>query len=129
MSVDSLSFTDSVDDFVMVNHNDDLIPTTHYLNYISTRIESLSQDLREISLSIHDNPELQYKEFHAHKVLTEYLSRQTGWEVTSSAYGIETAFVAVYDTGRKNVVVSFNAEYGKLTLKSSPHSLRLILRI
>lgn len=82
------------------------------LSALSATIESLSPDLRHISLSIHDHPELQFKEFHAHEVLTSYLSEQAGWTVTPSAYGIETAFVAVYDTGREGAVVSFNAEYG-----------------
>lgn len=90
----------------------------HYLDDVSSHIESLSEELRQISLSIHDHPELQYKEFHAHRVLTEYLSTQAGWEVTPSAYNIETAFVAVFDTGREGPVVSFNAEYGMLPLKA-----------
>ena len=86
--------------------------TPDYLSSISTAISNLSNDLRSISLEIHDNPELRFKEFHAHKVLTEYLQRQKGWDVTPSAYGIVTAFVAVFDTGREGPVVSFNAEYG-----------------
>ena len=96
----------------MIDGANDLPSFTGFLDDISDHVESLSSNLRNISLSIHDNPELQFKEFHAHKVLTEYLSKQDGWEVTSSAYGIETAFVAVYDSGKKGPVVSFNAEYG-----------------
>lgn len=101
------------DDYVMVEKaaTPDMAGSKEYLDTIDKHIESLSDDLRKISISIHDNPELQYKEFHAHKVLTEYLKKQE-WKVTPSAYGIETAFVAVYDTGRKGPVVSFNAEYG-----------------
>ncbi|KAK3706098.1 hypothetical protein LTR37_012925 [Vermiconidia calcicola] len=85
-----------------------------YLDSISSHVEELSSDLRSISLDIHDHPELQYKEYHAHRVLTEYLKKQHGWNVTPSAYNIETAFVAVYDTGKKGPVVSFNAEYDAL---------------
>ncbi len=83
-----------------------------YLDKLSDAVEGISSELRDISLSIHDNPELQYKEFHAHRVLTEYLSRQDGWNVTPSAYGIDTAFVAVFDSGKAGPVVSYNAEYG-----------------
>lgn len=97
----------------MIDNSADLATSpTDFLGHISTHLETISGDLRQISLSIHDDPELQYKEFHAHKVLTEYLQDQHGWVVTPSAYGIETAFVAVHDTGRKGPVVSFNAEYG-----------------
>ncbi len=87
--------------------------TDGYLDAISKHIEHLSDDLRTISLGIHDNPELQYKEFHAHHVLTEYLGKQDGCEVTQSAYGIQTAFVATFNSGKKGPTVSFNAEYGK----------------
>ncbi|KAK0906006.1 hypothetical protein LTR91_016940 [Friedmanniomyces endolithicus] len=81
---------------------------------ICAEVDNLSADLGTISLEIHDNPELQYKEFHAHKVVTEYLARQPGWTVTPSAYGIATAFVAVFDSTREGAVVSFNAEYDAL---------------
>lgn len=102
------------DDFVMVEQEDLSVEeeTKDYLDSISTHIEGLSHDLRHISLSIHDNPELQFKEYHAHHVLTEYLKKQDGWRVTPSAYDIKTAFVAVYDSGTDGPVVSFNAEYG-----------------
>ena len=83
-----------------------------YLDAVCGHIENLSENLRHISTSIHDKPELQFKEYHAHRVLTEYLAKQDGWDVTPSAYGIDTAFVAVYNTGKKGPVVSFNAEYG-----------------
>lgn len=103
------------EDFVMIERTD--IPagtdSKEYLKTIDAHIEELSDDLRSISVSIHDNPELQYKEFHAHKVLTEYLVKQE-WKVTPSAYDIKTAFVAVFDTGKKGPIVSFNAEYGML---------------
>lgn len=87
---------------------------SNYLDDISQHVESLSHELTGISLSIHDQPELQYKEFHAHHVLTKYLSKREGWKVTPSAYGIATAFVAVFDHRRnsKGPTVSFNAEYG-----------------
>lgn len=98
-------------------------PADH-LDEIFQYVESLSRDLRDVSLSIHDNPELQYKEFHAHKVLTDFLGTRTGWQVTPSAYGIKTAFVAVYSRGTTGPTVSFNAEYGVYKLtdpRSVPH--------
>ena len=102
-------------EYVIVDRGFDVMNETcgqDYLDTISLHIDSLSDDLRRVSLEIHDHPELQYKEHHAHKVLTQYMSQQQGWQVTPSAYNIETAFVAVYESGRKGPTVSFNAEYG-----------------
>ncbi|KAK4541708.1 hypothetical protein LTR36_007417 [Oleoguttula mirabilis] len=107
------------EDFVMVEHDAEgadrpLDDGSDFLAIISQYTETVSSSLRAISLDIHDNPELQYKEHHAHKALTEFLKDQKDWQVTPSAYGIETAFVAVYDSGRKGPTVSFNAEYDAL---------------
>ena len=62
------------------------------LDFVSAKIDSLSTDLRGISLKIHDNPELNYKEFVAHDILTSYLEAQHRWKVTRSLYGIENGF-------------------------------------
>ena len=89
-----------------------------YMPTISAHIDALSASLRHLSLTIHDNPEVRNKELIAHDALTKFVSEQEGqkWEVTPSAYGIGTAFVAVYDSGREGAVVSFNAEYGESSL-------------
>ena len=108
---------DSFDEaFVMVDYENstETASSNDYIDSISQHIEDLSDDLRHISLTIHDNPELQFKEYHAHRVLTEYLKKQDGWKVIPSAYGIETAFVATYDSGKEGPVISFNAEYDAL---------------
>ncbi|KAK2598213.1 hypothetical protein N8I77_011639 [Diaporthe amygdali] len=63
---------------------------------------------------IHDNPELGYEEHKAHALLTKFLKSKKGWEVTTSAYGMETAWVAVYDSGRSGPVVSLNVEMDAL---------------
>lgn len=80
---------------------------------MSEYIDSISETLRPISLKIHDNPELNFEEFIAHETLTNFLKTRKGWKVTASAYGISTAFIAEYDSGKKGSVVSYNAEYGK----------------
>ncbi|KAI9733142.1 MAG: hypothetical protein M1834_003689 [Cirrosporium novae-zelandiae] len=86
-----------------------------YLPYISTYISTtLSPIIWPINLKIHDNPELNYEEHIAHDTLTGFLETRPGWKVTRHAYGIETAFVAVFDGGREGPVVSFNAEYDAL---------------
>lgn len=93
------------------NNSDD----ADYMSLISAHIDSLTPSLRHLSLTIHDNPEVRNKEFVAHDAITKFVSKQEGqeWEVTPSAYGIGTAFVAVFDSGRLGPVVSFNAEYGE----------------
>lgn len=83
-----------------------------FLGFTSNYIDSVSEILRPINLKIHDNPELNYKEFIAHETLTGFMKRQKGWRVTPSAYGIATAFIAEFDSGKKGPVVSYNAEYG-----------------
>lgn len=98
------------DDFVMVEMEEIANP---YLSSISSYVDGIHDELRRISLEIHDNPELQYKEFHAHEVLTKYLRSKPGWKVTPHAYDIKTAFIAVYDSGKKGPVASsdFNTSW------------------
>ncbi|KAK5740905.1 hypothetical protein LTR17_004259 [Elasticomyces elasticus] len=115
MAVASSASIDGDDSYILIDSNAEAMSANKdFLEAIGNEIDSLSGDMRTISLEIHDHPELQFKEFHAHKVLTEYLSKQAGWAVTPSAYNIATAFVAVYDTGKKGPVVSYNAEYDAL---------------
>lgn len=83
-----------------------------FLDFTSKYIDSISEVLRPINLKIHDNPELNYKEFIAHETLTSFMKTQKGWKVTPSAYGITTAFIAEFNSGRKGPVISYNAEYG-----------------
>ncbi|RDW87295.1 peptidase m20 [Coleophoma crateriformis] len=85
-----------------------------YQAFIGKYINSISPDLRRISLIVHDNPELNYEEFIAHKALTDFMKKQKGWKVTPSAYGIPTAFIAEYDSGKPGPVISYNAEYDAL---------------
>ncbi|KAI8059589.1 hypothetical protein BC940DRAFT_313474 [Gongronella butleri] len=75
-------------------------------------IEQASTSLREISLKIHDDPELGNKEYHACQILTDYLESQ-GFHITRNAAGMETAFIAEYSNGpgRK---IGYCAEYDAL---------------
>lgn len=112
---------DDCEDFVMVtpdgsSYNIDESKHPDQLTAVSHYVDTASGPLRNVSLEIHDHPELRYKETHAHDVLTRFMADQAGWTVTRSAYGIATAFVAVYDSGRDGAVASFNAEYGRIHL-------------
>nr|CAG8546903.1 5717_t:CDS:10 [Entrophospora candida] len=75
-------------------------------------IDQVSSELREISLKIHEHPELAYHEKYAHELLVTYL-KSKGFEVTPSAYGIETAFTAEFQSkAGKGRTVSFNSGIG-----------------
>jgi hypothetical protein len=96
----------------------DVSQNTRYTSFISSHIDSIDEILRPINLKIHDHPELNYEEYIAHEALTSFLRTRSGWNVTSSAYGVATAFVAEFDSGREGPTVSFNAEYGTCCLSN-----------
>ncbi|UKZ86597.1 uncharacterized protein TrAFT101_002423 [Trichoderma asperellum] len=100
------------DGFILVSHSgcstDQQEP--QLVDAISQAVDNLLEEFWPINKKIHDNPERGYKEFIAHDVLTKFMKSQSGWVVTPSAYGMETAWVAVFDTGKRGPVVSFNAE-------------------
>ncbi|KAF4854329.1 Peptidase M20 domain-containing protein 2 [Colletotrichum siamense] len=67
--------------------------------------------LREVDLVIHQHPELNYEEHHAHDTLVTAMGK-LGFKVTPHAYGIPTSLEAEYGEGGRLVV--FNAEYDAL---------------
>jgi hypothetical protein len=83
-----------------------------YLSAIDICIESLRASLWPLNRLIHENPELAFEEYKTHDALTAFMQSHKGWQVTRSAYGIDTAWVAVYSSERAGPVVSFNAEMG-----------------
>ena len=84
-----------------------------YLSDIEKLIESLRASLWPLNKFIHENPELAFKEYKAHDILTTFMRSKKEWHVTTSAYGMETAWVAVYDSGKAGPVVSLNIEMGE----------------
>ncbi len=105
-----------VDDFVFITHEDADSAQSEpgYLGEISNFLDSIADDLWPVNKKIHDNPELGYEEFIAHETLTKFMASRPGWKVTPSAYGMATAWVAVFDSGKKGPSVSFNVEMGML---------------
>ncbi|KAF9193450.1 hypothetical protein BGZ51_003254 [Haplosporangium sp. Z 767] len=75
-------------------------------------IESVSAEMRDISLKLHNDPELSYKEYHAHALLTDYLEKK-GFTVERKAYGLDTAFVARAGNSDK-VTIGICSEYDAL---------------
>jgi hypothetical protein len=111
-------------EYVLISRNN--WPSNHdiqknsskYLSEIDGYIESLQDTLWPLNKSIHDEPELAFKEYKTHNELTNFMRLQEGWVVTHHAYGIETAWRAIFDTGRDGPTVSFNAEMGMSTIST-----------
>lgn len=70
----------------------------------ATAVDHRQKELYELSDEIWRNPELNFEEHTAHRILTDYLEKQ-GFLVERSYTGIKTAFRASYGSGRPNVCV------------------------
>ncbi|OAK98458.1 amidohydrolase family protein [Phaeosphaeriaceae sp. SRC1lsM3a] len=81
---------------------------------IDRYVEDRAESLWPLNNFIHNNPELAFEEHKAHDALTRFMEAEAGWRVIKSAYGLETAWIAVYDSGNPGPVVSFNAEMDAL---------------
>ncbi|KAF2279784.1 uncharacterized protein EI97DRAFT_413127 [Westerdykella ornata] len=97
-------------------HKQDVVQNTskEYLAEIEDYIQKVATSIWHLNNFIHENPELAFQEYKAHRALTGYMRSRKGWHVTMNAYGMETAWVAVYDSGKAGPVVSFNAEMAEL---------------
>ncbi len=71
---------------------------------VREEIERLTPMLLEISHSIHENPELNFEEHHAHEVLTATLESE-GLSVQRFAYEMDTAFDARVGTTGPTIAV------------------------
>ncbi|KAF1951939.1 aminobenzoyl-glutamate utilization protein B [Byssothecium circinans] len=87
---------------------------TAYIDVISEYVDSRYDDLWNISQTLHENPELGFKEVKAHELLASFMEAQEGWTVTRSLYNISTAFSAVFEGNGDGPIVSFNSEYDAL---------------
>jgi metal-dependent amidase/aminoacylase/carboxypeptidase family protein len=77
--------------------------------------EEIVQALRELSRYLLANPELAFKEYKAHDVCIEFLQKYCHeWKITPKAYGLETAWEAVYTQGAGGRRVVFCSEYDAL---------------
>jgi len=74
-------------------------------------IDAQRRQLNELSLKIHANPELAFKEFKAASWLTEYLA-ENGFSIERGVCELPTAFRASYGNGRP--VIAILAEYDAL---------------
>ena len=75
------------------------------------QVASHRGELEELSLRIHGNPELSLEEENSSRWLADYLAGK-GFDVTKPAYGLPTAFEAVYGEGSPSIGII--AEYDAL---------------
>jgi amidohydrolase len=78
---------------------------------IISSVERQRDELIELSLAIHSNPELGFKEIKASGLLCGYLEKN-GFQVVRGIAGISTAFKACY--GKGHPVIALLAEYDAL---------------
>ena len=88
-----------------------MLDTAELKSVIVNEIESRNQQLRELSLKIHSNPEEAFQEFKASTWLAEYLEGN-GFSVEKGICDLPTAFRAVYGQGKP--VIAILAEYDAL---------------
>lgn len=82
------------------------------LDHIEATITELDEELRKLSLDIHDHPELAFKEYHAHDVLTSFMHKQ-GFDVTKH-FHLETAWRAAFSHGEGGRSIGVNSEMDAL---------------
>lgn len=83
---------------------------------IEAEMEKLDKELRELSLDMHDHPEIMWEEHRTHDLFVKYLSNKSGWKVTPHAYGLDTAFKAVFShkADKDSRVIGFQSELDAL---------------
>jgi amidohydrolase len=78
---------------------------------VSRQVEQQRRELVELSLKIHANPELGFKEDRASAWLTDYLARNS-FQIERGIGGLSTAFKATY--GSSEPVIALLGEYDAL---------------
>lgn len=76
-------------------------------------IDEIRNEMTEMSDDIFDHPEIGMEEFHAQKVLTDWLEKE-GFQVERGVVEVETAFKAVYSHGTGGPNIGLLCEYDAL---------------
>ncbi|KAH8816547.1 hypothetical protein F5884DRAFT_852983 [Xylogone sp. PMI_703] len=84
-----------------------------FVDFVSTYIDSINETLQPMPFVSHYNLGNSFRATTAHKALTEFMGFRKGWKVTPSAFSIDNAFIAEYDSGRQGPVIGFEVEYGE----------------
>lgn len=83
------------------------------LKTVAEAIDSISSDLFKLNRSIHQQPELGFEEHFAHDTLTAYMA-EAGFQVTSRAFGLSTAWMATFEHGQNGPTIGINSEMDAL---------------
>lgn len=78
---------------------------------VTVEVDARREQLKELSLKIHANPELGFQEFKAVSWLTQYLE-ENGFSVEQGIYELPTAFRGSYGQGKPAIAIL--AEYDAL---------------
>src|SRR5262249_25576645 len=81
--------------------------------HVAETVDGLAEELWELALRIHANPELCYKEEKAAAWLTEFLEKR-GCRVEGGAGGVATAFRAEVPGARPGPTLAILGEYDAL---------------
>ncbi len=80
---------------------------------IANNVDSIADDLIELSKRLKENPEIGFEEYKAQKWLTEFL-KQKGFNVEKGIASLETSFRARYICGNGGPKIAFLCEYDAL---------------
>jgi amidohydrolase len=80
---------------------------------VTAAVDALADELERLSLQLHDNPELAFKEEKAHGWLTEFLTKH-GATVERGVGGLPTAFRATIRGAAAGPTIAIMAEYDAL---------------
>lgn len=81
--------------------------------HVFQSVEAQRPVLCAMADDIFDHPELGFQEFHAQKLITDYLT-SCGYEVELGTGGVETSFRAVYQNGQGGPRIGLLCEYDAL---------------
>lgn len=82
------------------------------LETIELTVKSLDEDLRKLSLDIHEHPEIMFKEHYAHDTLTKFMENH-GFAIKKH-YKLPTAWRATFTHGKGGRVLGVNSEMDAL---------------
>jgi amidohydrolase len=95
------------------NHTESLGISTEDEKLLRDRLGELTERLLGVSHSIHANPEIRFEEVRSSALLAAQLEEQ-GFEIEKPLAGLETAFLATFDTKRPGPRVAIFCEYDAL---------------
>ncbi|SDK70953.1 M20 family metallopeptidase [Natronincola ferrireducens] len=81
-----------------------------YKERVIRKVDEISKDLFEVSDYIYNHPEYCFEEYLATKKIIGYLEN-SGFKVQKGLGGLDTAFVATYDTGKPGNHIGLFGEY------------------